>query len=458
MDYRRRYLRRLANQSQQNQVEEKTAPEKVEEKQTVQNVYLQRLLEKKGPTTGTTTINITSVNESIPSFKTNIRDIFSTEENKQRAIKYVIRRNEEKYGQRSPISVNNNEEESNPVLSNKYYKNSRYSTNNKNDASTNEFNQEDTNKNYTESKGYHYYTRRNRNYGNTSDTNNNNQDNKNDNFKKEETSSTTFVRKRFQISVSTTNINQNNNKEKEEENTNNNTNNNNSVYRRRNRQNNVITHNNSPKENKDQENETKPPRYRYIRGYGKKEETEQNDKNNEKKDENKSKDKKNTTSVHVNVNVGKNYSFGRPEEKNNYNYSNIKDNTKSTKNINNEEINDIAPSKRYTYARQRYKYGDTFNQDSNRRTDKKKDNVKENVIELKILPNNDNSRFKRKYGRFSSNNDNENLSFKDEKELMDYLKRKYEQDKIIELLNLKVIDKERKKIENELNDTKRKLD
>jgi hypothetical protein len=43
MDYRRRYLRRLANQNQQNKVEEKPAQETTEEKQN-QNVYLQKFL------------------------------------------------------------------------------------------------------------------------------------------------------------------------------------------------------------------------------------------------------------------------------------------------------------------------------------------------------------------------------------------------------------------------------
>jgi predicted NAD/FAD-binding protein len=46
MDYRRRYLRRLANQNQQNKAEEKPAQETTEEKQN-QNVYLQKFLEKK---------------------------------------------------------------------------------------------------------------------------------------------------------------------------------------------------------------------------------------------------------------------------------------------------------------------------------------------------------------------------------------------------------------------------
>ena len=95
MDYRRRYLRRLANQSQLNQDEEKTVPEKKGENRNMQNVYLQKLLEKSNSPSGST-INSYSV-----------KDIFSTEDNRQKQIKYVMKR-EDRYGQRSPLNTNNN--------------------------------------------------------------------------------------------------------------------------------------------------------------------------------------------------------------------------------------------------------------------------------------------------------------------------------------------------------------
>ena len=126
LDYRRRYFRRIGeNQNQPNQVEEKVTIEKIEEKPKMQNVYLHRLLEKTKEVPKNS-INLSSVNESLPSFSTNIREILSTEENKQRAIKYVIhKRNEEKFGTRSPVINKNEQEESNPALLNRYYQNAK---------------------------------------------------------------------------------------------------------------------------------------------------------------------------------------------------------------------------------------------------------------------------------------------------------------------------------------------
>ena len=76
MDYRRRYVRRFGagSQNQPTQIEEKIIIEKTEEKPRFQNVYMQRIIEKTKETPKTTAINISSVNENIPSFKTNIRD------------------------------------------------------------------------------------------------------------------------------------------------------------------------------------------------------------------------------------------------------------------------------------------------------------------------------------------------------------------------------------------------
>ena len=61
-------------------------------------------------------ITLSSVNESLPSFTTNIRDILSKEENKKKAIKYLIqKRNEQKYASTSSLPIDNVQEESNPV-------------------------------------------------------------------------------------------------------------------------------------------------------------------------------------------------------------------------------------------------------------------------------------------------------------------------------------------------------
>ena len=180
-------------------------------------------------------LNLTTVNDNLTSsFITNIRDILAIEENKQRAIKYVIqKRNEEKYETRGPITTDNNQEESNPVLSNKYYKYSRNiniktDSDNKNiDINNNQGNQTNVDSKYSYSN---YYTRRNRNYTNQSDNNNNLENNIENINNKIENNNRSFIdRKKFQVSASVTNnIYPTNNLEREE-------NNNNSVYFRRNR-------------------------------------------------------------------------------------------------------------------------------------------------------------------------------------------------------------------------------
>ena len=129
MDYRRKYLKKLAgNQNEPSQTEEKEIIKKKEEKPSEKNVYLHKLLEKTKEVPKGSQINITSVNESLPFFSSNIREILASEENKQRAIKYVIhKRYGEKATLRSPIPTQSNEdqEESNPALSNRYYKNAK---------------------------------------------------------------------------------------------------------------------------------------------------------------------------------------------------------------------------------------------------------------------------------------------------------------------------------------------
>ena len=125
MEYRRRYFRRFGNQNQEeksqpniskNQKEEILEPPKNDKKINAQNVYLQKLLQKNN-VQNSSNIAITSVNDNLPSFKNNIHDILSTDENKQKAIKYVIqKRNSGKKGNLQIKTENEQQEESNPVL------------------------------------------------------------------------------------------------------------------------------------------------------------------------------------------------------------------------------------------------------------------------------------------------------------------------------------------------------
>ena len=74
-------------------------------------------------------------------------DILTKEENKQKAIKYLIqKRSEQKYSSYNSMPIDNEKEESNPVLSNKYSQYSQYSRS-ININSNIENNRYDTNKN-----------------------------------------------------------------------------------------------------------------------------------------------------------------------------------------------------------------------------------------------------------------------------------------------------------------------
>ena len=329
MDYRRKYLRRLANQNQPNQNDEKTNSNKIEEnniprkpEQNIQNIYLQRLLVKNANSpTSASSINISSVNKNLPSFATNIRDILTTEENKQKAIKYVIHKRND-LGSRSPLSSDNEQPESNPVLSNNYYTNSRnlyenYGSN-RNDVNNN--------KNNIDNKtAYpHYYARRNKNFSNAPQENNN-QNLKNENNNNGEENNT-FMKKRFQVSASAKNIiiNNNDNEPKDQHN--------NTIYFRRNKLNsqNINDNNNVDNNNKSvskDKNDKNPPRHKYLR-YSKNNDNEQNDQNPINKELIKQKDKK-ISSIPINLKTGYN-SYEKQEETSHYNYD-IKVNRKRSK-------------------------------------------------------------------------------------------------------------------------------
>ena len=95
------------------------------------NSYLQKLIQNSNNISQTGTINLKSYNENLPSFRISIRDILSTEENKQKAINYVIqKRNEDKYGRKNNLNINKEENTNNNLL-NKYNKNNIYNSNSK---------------------------------------------------------------------------------------------------------------------------------------------------------------------------------------------------------------------------------------------------------------------------------------------------------------------------------------
>ena len=104
------------------------------------NSYLKKLLQKSNKSPKTGGINLTSYNENFPSFRVSIRDILSTEENKQKAINYVVqKRNEEKYGKKT--GYNNKEDNNNKNLyvykTNKQIYNSNSKLLNKNNQNKN---------------------------------------------------------------------------------------------------------------------------------------------------------------------------------------------------------------------------------------------------------------------------------------------------------------------------------
>ena len=160
MEYRRRYFRRFGNQNQedksqnnnptQNKIEEKVEPQKNETKVNTQNTYLQKILQNKNNVQNPSTINIGNVKDTLPSFKNNIHDILSTDENKQRAIKYVMqKRNEGKRG-KFQINTDNGPEESNPALASRYtyyHNKNKINQNNQNGEIYNKYTNVNTNNN-----------------------------------------------------------------------------------------------------------------------------------------------------------------------------------------------------------------------------------------------------------------------------------------------------------------------
>ena len=125
MDLKKKYLRLIDKEKNGNKIESK---KEKEENLKKDNSYLENLLKNSNKTPKYTAINLTSYNKNIPSFKVNIRDILSTEENKQKAINYVMqKRNLENFEKRNIVNKNFDINQDSSLNNNKFYPNKRYS-------------------------------------------------------------------------------------------------------------------------------------------------------------------------------------------------------------------------------------------------------------------------------------------------------------------------------------------
>ena len=462
MEYRRKYLRRFGNQNhgekpkeniEQNQKEEKIEPSKEGKKVNTQSIYLQKLLQRTNNVQNPTSISITSVKDSLPSFKNNIHDILSTDENKQKAIKYVIqKRNSGKKGN-FQINTENEQEESNPVLANRYsYHNKNNNFNNNSNVgavynkSTNVNVKKEEKQQDIKSNLPNYYSRRTK----PIDTNKEREQfgNYNEN---------PYRGRKIQISVSTNNMLKSPKNtqqfEKDEKIV---------VKKERNYNINSYRNNNA---NDIKETEEQKPRYRYLRGYVKRFDAEQKEKeaNKEKEPEIENKNTQ-PKEINLNLSVGKNFSFGIKDIMNNKSFGNQSSNEITYS----EDNNKFKGYKSFKIVKTNFIIGQKNKKDvytkkyvisrqKDKPSDNKKDLVKDKIIEIKFLGNkNINnytnteasvSRFRRKYGKYSSNVDEQNLSFKDENELISYLAKKYNQEKIIELFKIKLQEEQKSKKE-----------
>ena len=122
MDLKKKYLRLIDKEKNGNKIESK---KEKEENLKKDNSYLENLL-NSNKTPKYTAINLTSYNKNIPSFKVNIRDILSTEENKQKAINYVMqKRNLENFEKRNIVNKNFDINQDSSLNNNKFYPNQR---------------------------------------------------------------------------------------------------------------------------------------------------------------------------------------------------------------------------------------------------------------------------------------------------------------------------------------------
>ena len=455
MDYRRKYLKKLAgSQNEPSQTEEKEVINKKEEKPLEKSVYLHKLLEKTKEVPKGNQINISSVNESLPFFSSNIREILASEENKQRAIQYVIhKRYGDKTALRSPIPTESNEdqEESNPALSTRYFKNAKNLNLNLRGNATNEnsrYGIKENNYN-TDFKPFNPFQR---NKLLQNQENNMNQENiiHYQNYPKRPELKNPYVKRRMPVSSSTNRLSNNLNYDPENQNYNNY---NNMAYNKKVRQFNLST--NRSKENF-MDNNKNSSKERGILKFV-----------DEVKNKNQYRPNDSVDYQPIKFNASSNFSFGLRDIGTKSSYDSNKINKlrsgldyKIIKNsfqlINNR--NTILSS---TFSK---KFGKPAlignNEEKNEYT---RNNKKDRVVELNILSANKNdetptsNRHKRKFGRFANKNQTENLSFKDEKEIIDFLNKKYKQDKIMDLFEIKPLDKESKKNDDELKNITEQL-
>ncbi len=459
MDYRRKYLKKLAgSQNVQSQSEEKEVIEKKKEKPSEKNVYLHRLLERTKEVPKTNQINISSVNESLPFFSSNIREILASEENKQRAINYVIhKRYGEKTTIRSPLPTESNEEESNPALSNRYYKNAKNLNLNLRgnpQVENNRYGIKENNYN-TDFKPLNPY-QRNKLFQNQE--NNMNQDyivHYQRNPKRGELQNP-YVRRRLQVSSSSNRIGNNPNYESENQYYNynynySNNNYNNMPYNKKVRQFNLST--NRSNENimdRNKNSSREKGLLKYIDEVKNRNQYMINNKNEKINDYIDNNQKFCFKGTFGDV---KNFGNKTSLDTNNANKPPKEQELEIIKNSF-QLINNKNTSLSSTFTK---KFGkQAFKGKIEEKKEYTRNNKKDKVIELNILSSNKkdetptNSAYKRKFGRFANKNQVENISFRDEKEIVEFLNKKYNQDKIMDLFKIKPVDKKAQKNEDEL--------
>ena len=416
MDNRRKYLIKLASKSNNeeesnfNKTQDQIDSTKTEKRINTKHLYLERLLSNNS-SSPTNSVQFSPASENLPSFANSVREILSSSYNKQKAIRYLIRkRNQELRGLRSPLT-DVEQEERNPVLSNKNYMKTELYNNNKTicvskNAFLNQVKKHKTINNLKENK-----------------TKINNKSEK----------KCIFIKKQFRLGPNDYNLN---NKQGKEDNIFYNT-----FYIKK------SWHSNKKKDDKKDytdndmksvkdSNEKSQTGYKFYNGNNENSDKKESMHNKSNEDDNQSNDKF-STPIPINNKVEYNLALGKSEDyTDNETGLSLKNNKKNkVKNISN------LISKNYTYIRQRYK------KNKNTKNIIKNENIKDNVIEIRISGD-ENIKFKKSLGGVSGNNSyfvNEYLSFKDEKELFNYINKRYNQNKLIELFNIK----ENKENENE---------
>lgn len=423
-----------------------------EEKKKINNSYLQRLLQNKNKSPKSKVINLTSYNENLPSFKISIRDILSTEENKQKAINYVIqKRNEEKYGIKSQFQRNNviNNKEENKFQSNRhnnnynsnsnmlnknktFYNNSNSNiltqnhnglitnrTNNylqiKNQSESNESSVTDKNPTYS-----YYYPRRNKQNAPQIENNNNHEDNHTNNILNKNGN---LIQPNNNIKNKTANLSPYTNRTNFDKFNDNIINANNNMYKKVNR--NLLTKKRDKSQNYDiRGNITENYKYKPLMTF-RKNENDNLMNNNEMYDNSSQKKSYDILPLNRKNNISSFYSK--------YPISNLKKNfiNNNSNNKNNNfkifknSIQIISTTNNKDKIKSRYGY-------------KKSKNIKQKIIEVYLYGNKSNINNEitnlKVTKIMNKNQQNNNLIFKDINELIDFINNKYDQEKKLNYL------------------------